>query len=135
MPGADESKDESSFNSHAGVYRFNRMLFGLLNAPTTFQSALEVLLNKYTWNSCIMYLNEIIMFLKSNDQHLKYIENIQAALFPAGVSLNLKKGQWLTTKVKYLRYTITPHLFNITEAHTKGLKDMKHLRKLMELCY
>lgn len=130
---AEKDGDKTTFNSHAGTYTFNRMLWELMSAPAKFQLALDIALNKYTWKAFLVYLANIFIFSKNNDKHLQNIENVFSTLYAAGVSLKLRKCQRLTTKVKYLCHTITPHVRSITKVHTEKLKDMKYPRTLTEL--
>lgn len=62
MPVAEEGMDKTTFNSHAGTYRLDQMLFGLMNASKTFQRAMDIVNNKYTQKSCLMYPDGIIVF-------------------------------------------------------------------------
>lgn len=41
---------------HNGTYRYKRMLFGLRNAPTTFQRALYIVISGVRWQSCLFYM-------------------------------------------------------------------------------
>lgn len=54
MPVAEKNKDKISFIRHTGTYRYNRMFLGPINAPTTLQRALNIILNKYTWTSSLV---------------------------------------------------------------------------------
>lgn len=65
------------------------MPFALWSAPATFQRALVIILNKYTGKSCLVYLDDIIIFFEDND--LRDIENVLSTFYVAGVSLKLKK--------------------------------------------
>jgi hypothetical protein len=38
------------------------MLFGLTNAPATFQRMVDVVLAGLKWNTCLVYLAEIVVF-------------------------------------------------------------------------
>lgn len=67
---SEGDKNKTTFTSHAGTHRFDQMPFGHMNAPKTFKRALDIILNKYTWKFCIVYLNDIIIFSNDNDQHL-----------------------------------------------------------------
>ena len=44
---AEEERDKTTFGSHCGLCRFIRMLFGLKNAPVTFQRAVDIILSRF----------------------------------------------------------------------------------------
>ncbi|CDF40057.1 unnamed protein product [Chondrus crispus] len=56
------------------------MPFGLMNAPATFQRMLDILLSGYRWKSCFIYLDDIIIFSKDYDTHLKNVDRSQKRL-------------------------------------------------------
>lgn len=89
--------------------------------------------NKYTWKSCLVYLGNITIFSKNNDQYHEYIEHVLSALYAAGASMNLKKCHSFTTKTEFLGHTITPHKPSITKARSKDFKDTGHPRALTKL--
>ena len=69
---AYEDRDKTTLTCHAGCYRFKRMLFGLCNAPATFQRTLDILLANLRWKTCLVYLDDVIVFSKTFDEHLKH---------------------------------------------------------------
>ena len=52
-------------------YECVRMPFGLTNAPATFQHLMETCLGELHLNWCIIYLDDIIIFSKTPQEHLK----------------------------------------------------------------
>ena len=54
IPVAEEDRPKTTFTCHAGTYQFNRMPFGLMNAPATFERMLDILLSGYRWKSCLI---------------------------------------------------------------------------------
>jgi Reverse transcriptase (RNA-dependent DNA polymerase) len=48
---AEADQDKTTFTSHRGTYRFTRMPFGLVNAPATFQRAMDIILSRVLWQS------------------------------------------------------------------------------------
>lgn len=133
MPVAEEDKDITTFTSHTGMYWFNRVPFGHMNAPAKFQPARDILFNKFTWKFFMVYIDDIIIFSIDNDQHLHYIENMWSTPSAADVLLKMKKFQWLKTKVERLSHTIASHRLSITRGRIKGLRNTKHQRTLAEL--
>ena len=54
-----------------GFYECVQMLFGLTNAPATFQRLMESCLGDLHLQQCIIYLDDIIIFLRTPEEHLK----------------------------------------------------------------
>jgi Reverse transcriptase (RNA-dependent DNA polymerase) len=60
-----DDRDRTTFTCHVGTFRFKRMPFGLRNAPSTFQRAMDVILPGVRWQKCMCYLDDIIVFSSS----------------------------------------------------------------------
>jgi Reverse transcriptase (RNA-dependent DNA polymerase) len=59
-----DDRDKTTFTCHVGTFRFKRMTFGLRNAPSTFQRAMDVILSGVRWQKYLCYLGDIIVFWK-----------------------------------------------------------------------
>ncbi|OWZ18946.1 reverse transcriptase [Phytophthora megakarya] len=59
IPVSKTDRDKTAFTTKRGLNRFKRMLFGLTNAPATFH-----VLRGLTWMTCLVYLDDIIIFSK-----------------------------------------------------------------------
>ena len=53
-----------------GFYECERMPFGLTNAPATFQQLMQSCLGNLHLEFCIKYLDDIIVFSKTPEEHL-----------------------------------------------------------------
>ena len=91
IPVDPSDRDKTTFTTHRGTFRYKRMPFGLKNAPTTFQRALDILLSGVRWQICLVYLDEFIVFSKDYESHLDHLDLVLSSLREAGVSLKLKK--------------------------------------------
>ena len=68
----EESKALTVFMvSPLGFYECERMPFRLMNAPATFQRLMESCLGELHLNWCIIYLDDIIVFSRTPEKHLK----------------------------------------------------------------
>jgi hypothetical protein len=74
IPVRPEDRDNSTFTSHEGIYRFLRVPFGLTNAPATFQRMVDMILVGLTWKSCLVYLDDIIVFSASLEEHVHHLD-------------------------------------------------------------
>ena len=124
IPIAEEDQDKTTFTCHAGTYRFTRMPFGLCNAPASFQRTVDIILMRYKWRTCLVYIDDIIIFSKSIDEHLKHVNEILDTLRKAGLSLKLKKCRFFTTTVDYLGHVIRPGLLEVATKNQEAIRKM-----------
>ena len=57
-----------------GFYECNRMAFGLTNAPASFQRLMERCMGDLNLKECLIYLDDIIIFSKTFDEHIKRLD-------------------------------------------------------------
>ena len=140
IPVAPQDRDKTTFNCHAGTYRYRRMPFGLTNAPATFQRTLDIVLNSFKWQSCLVYLEDVIIFSKDMESHFAHVEEILKALCQAGITLKPSKCSFFTHTVKYLGHVIKPGTLQVDEVATMALKKASspktqtQLRSFLGLC-
>ena len=65
---AEEDRAKIAFTCHEGWFEFRRMPFGLCNAPSTFQRTVDMLLSGYKWRTCLVYLDDIIVFSNTAEE-------------------------------------------------------------------
>ena len=73
VPLDDESRPLTAFITQGGLYEFNVMPFGLCNAPSTFQRMMEATLRGLQWHQCLIYLDDVIVFSQTFDDHLRHL--------------------------------------------------------------
>ena len=74
---ADEDKDKTAFVTGRGHHlRFTTMPFGLCNAPSTFQRLMEKVMSGLQWRTVVVYLDDVIIFSKSMQEHLQHLEEV-----------------------------------------------------------
>ena len=122
IPIAKEDRNKTTFTCHAGTYRFLRMPFGSCNAPATFQRTVDILLSGYRWKTCLVYLDYVMIFSKSIEEHLKHVDEVLEILRQAGVSLKLKKCHFFTNSVNYLGHFIRPGTLEVSEKNIVAIR-------------
>uniref|UniRef100_H3G554 Reverse transcriptase domain-containing protein n=1 Tax=Phytophthora ramorum TaxID=164328 RepID=H3G554_PHYRM len=89
---APEDRDKTAFTTKQGLYRFIRMPFGLMNAPSTFQRMMNGVLRGLTWTTCLVYLDDIIVYTRGGiERHVLELATVLERLSTAGLTLKLKK--------------------------------------------
>jgi len=66
----DGDREKTAFICDKGAYHYKRMPFGLTNAPATFQRALDIILSGVKWQSCLVYLDDVIVYSKTQEEHV-----------------------------------------------------------------
>ena len=102
-----QSRHKSAFITHRGLFEFNRVSFGLKNAPTRFQAIINQVLSKHIGKFCYPYLDDVVIYSKSEEDHVKHVESVLDALEKANMKLNRKKCEWFKSKLKLLGFTIS----------------------------
>ena len=99
------AKPKSAFVlSSLGKYQFNRVPFGLAQAPTYFQKLINDVLKGC--NFAMGYLDDIIIYSRSEKEHLEYLEEIFTRLKAAGLKLKLEKCCFFKKHIQYLGHLI-----------------------------
>ncbi|KAF9760762.1 Retrovirus-related Pol polyprotein from transposon [Nosema granulosis] len=83
------------------------MPFGLCNAPSTFQSAMDTILREEIDKFAISYLDDIIIYSKYAETHKKHLEMVFMKLKETEIFLNKKKCKLGRHKVKILSTVVS----------------------------
>ena len=132
VPIAPEDRDKTTFTTHLGTFRHLRMPFGLRNAPATFQRALDIILSGVRWQTCLIYLDDVIIFSKDIKSHLGHVDEILTLLGQAGITLKLKKCEFFQPRVDYLGHVITPGKLAVALDNTKAFADCTFPRNVVK---
>ena len=71
-----KSKQKTAFATPDGLFEFNVLPFGLSNAPATFQRVMDSVLAGLKWDFCMIYLDDVIIFSQSFEQHLRQLREV-----------------------------------------------------------
>jgi hypothetical protein len=118
IPVHREDKNKTAYTSHERFYSLCWMAFGLTTAPVTFQMMMMILAG-LTWMNCLFYLNDIVIFSASFEEHVLHLDQVLERLYLAGLSQKLPKCR--------------PGQLAVAEEHTAALSDAKPPRTQSEL--
>lgn len=102
---ADRAK--TAFCTPFGLFEWNRMPFGLCNAPSTFQRLMQRMFGDQQCQSVLLYLDDIVVFSSTVSQHLLRLEMVLARLQTEGLKAKLEKCDFFKTEVRYLGHIIS----------------------------
>ncbi|KAF4650386.1 hypothetical protein FOL46_000999, partial [Perkinsus olseni] len=85
------------------LYEWTRMPFGLCNAPAGFQRLMDFIVGHLPFVR--VYLDDILVFSKSVEEHLDHLRQVFDALRAAGLTLSGEKCSFGMSSVHYLGHT------------------------------
>jgi len=99
--------DKTSFVTRQGTFRFNKLPFGLCNAGSTFQRVMDISMSGLNFTSCLVYLDDIIVFSKTVDEHLTRLVQVFERLRSAKLKLKVSKCHLIQSSVSFLGHVVS----------------------------
>jgi hypothetical protein len=103
-----DDKEKTAFSTGQGLWQFTVMPSGLCNAPATFERLMKTVLRGLTYDSCLMYLDDVIIIGHTFQEHLLNLRKVFERFREAHLKLNPEKCQLLQKEVKYLGHIVSP---------------------------
>lgn len=95
-------RDKTAFATSRGKFRFKVLPFGLCNAPSTFQRLMDQTLRRLLQNNCLAYLDDIIIYSETFEDHLIHLRQVFERLKKANLKLKQKKCSIRRKQFRYL---------------------------------
>lgn len=103
----EENRKKTAFSTPLGHYKFVRIPFGLKNAPATFQRLINSVLRKYINKICVVYLDDILIFSGTIQEHKDSIHKIFNALRKHNLKIQVDKCSFFSKSTEYLGHILT----------------------------
>ena len=133
----DESKKFVVINTQKGLYRYNRLPFGVSLAPAIFQRTMENILQGLP-HVCI-YIDDILVTGRTEEEHLHNLGKVLERLNKAGLRLKKAKCEFMLPQVDYLGHTISAEGLKPTKEKVRAIlqaptpSDVSQLRSFLGL--
>lgn len=107
IPILTEDRHKTAFSTSTGHYEFTRMPFGLKNAPASFQRMMNEVLHDFINNICVVYLDDILIFSTSLQEHITSLRKIFGRLSEYNLKVQIDKCNFFKRESEYLGHLIT----------------------------
>ena len=105
MHGPDVEK--TAFRTHQGHYEYRVMPFGLCNAPSTFQAAMNTLLTPFLRKFAAVFFDDILIYSRTLASHLHHLELIFQTLLQSQYYLKKTKCLFAQKQIEYLGHVVS----------------------------
>ena len=102
-----DSYKYTAFSIQQNRYEFVRLPFGSRNSTFYFQQLMGLVLGDMPYTELMVYIDDILVFSKTFEEHLEKLEQIFIKLRDANLKLNLSKCHLCDTKIKFLGHIIS----------------------------
>ena len=135
IPLDEESRKLVVINTQKGLFRYNRLPFGIASAPAIFQRTIEGILRGIP-NVCV-YIDDILITGRDDAGHLQTLDTVLSRLQSAGMRLKRAKCEYMKPSVEYLGHIISADGLSPTQEKVRAIveapapQDVSQLRSFL----
>ena len=120
----EEHKARTAFSAGAlGHFEWNRLPFGLCNAPSSQQRLMSKVLKDYLMKCCVVYLDDILVFSRTFEDHLRDLQNVMDALAKAGLKLKPRKCDLFKKSTRFVGHIVSDEGIKVNPEYTEAVAD------------
>ena len=121
IKAGDEWK--TAFRTRYGHYEYLVMPFGLTNAPATFQAFINNVLREYLDDFCTVYLDDIVVYSKTLEEHVEHVKRVLRALKAANLKVKRSKTEFHVRRIEFLGFIVTPGSIRMDPQKVKAVQE------------
>ena len=124
----------------SGLWQFKVVPFGATNSPAVFERLMERVFAGLTYVTLLIYLDDIIVYGKTFEEHLHNLEVVFQRLADANLKLNTEKCIFFQVQVSFLGHLVSENGIAVDPEKTKAVqnwpvpKNVKEVRSFIGLC-
>ena len=106
-----------------GFFECNRMPFGLCNVPATFQWLMQNCMGELNFIYCLIYLDDLIMFLQRAEEHLHHLRMVYDGLREYILKLKPSKCSLFREEINYLAHKVSKAGIQPSNINVKAIAE------------
>ena len=135
VPIQERDKEKMAFCTSSGqLFEFNQVPFGLCNAPATFSRLMDHVLAGLHQETCLFYLDDIIVFAATWEEHLAHLRQVFERLRHTQLKLGADKCTFAAREVSYLGHRVTEEGLLPDPALLAAIRDISPPQNTTEVC-
>ncbi|CAF1363628.1 unnamed protein product [Rotaria sordida] len=132
IPIHQADKEKTAFITQDGLYQFEVLPMGLMNAPPTFQRIMNNIIGYKRWDYILVYLDDILVFSNSFKDHMKHLQELFTVLNHHQFTLNPSKCSTAKQSIEFLSHTITKDSIVPSKERIQAILDMSQPNSLAQ---
>lgn len=124
---------KTAFRTCDGHYEFMVLPFGLTNAPSTFQAAMNDLLRPYLRKFVLVFFDDILIYNSTYVDHLSHLHTVLNLLVTNQFFAKLSKCVFAVSSVHYLGHIISDGTMAPDPSKVAAIKEWPMPRSLSQL--
>ena len=128
----EEDEDLLTFYTPLGNFKPKVLQFGPTNGPTTFQRFINDTLFDYLNVFCTAYLDDILIYSQSREEHTKHVRLVLQRLREANLQADISKSEFYTTSTAFLGLIVSTEGIAINPNKVSAIKEWKTPRSVTE---
>ena len=134
MSIAEDDRPKTAFSiPGSGLWQWRVLPFGLINSPSVFERLMERVFAGLTFLILLIYLDDIIVYSKTFDEHLENLKTVLERLKGINLKLNPKKCNLLCKKVAFLGHEVSEQGIATDPAKIQSVKDWPEPKSVTEV--
>jgi hypothetical protein len=114
---------KTAFKTRYGLFKYMVMPFGLANAPATFQAYIHKALRHLVDSICIVYPNDILIYLKYEEEHEQHVKLVLRKLRDYALYAKPSKCTFHTKEVEFLGFVVTTSGVTMDENRVRSIRE------------
>ena len=129
----EEDHHKTAFSTGRGLYEFSRVPFGMMTSGAAMQYAIERVLGELNGRICQTYIDDIIVYGRTEDEHNNNLDTVLKTLKENGFKLNLSKCQFRKQKVECLGHVISSEGITPNPSKVADIQNKKQPRNIKDV--
>lgn len=129
----ERDSEKTAFVTRRGVYKFTTAVMGLKNSSMTTQRNMDIILSGLNFLSCLVYLDDVIIFSTDPESHVDRLREVFGRLRAANLKIKPSKCRLMQKEVAFLGHRVSANGISPDPEKVSKVKNWPVPRNLKDL--